>query len=176
LNVILIMCDQAFLDGATSQALSATYTAPLLLQIIGVGIIVPISEEFFYRSVLYNRYREESSWMRAGVYSAILFALAHGSMIQMLFAMILGLVLAYSYEKFGSLLAPVIVHITVNMTSVLLTNVSGFDWLLAKPLRACIVTVVCTFIGMTVIMYLRNLNGREYPEVEGKQNREQSDN
>lgn len=162
LNVILIMCDQAFFDGSSSQALSATYAAPIVLQIIGIGILVPLSEEFFYRGVLYNRYRENSTWVRAAVYSGILFALGHGTIIQMLYALILGIALAFAYEKFGSIAAPIFVHIAVNVTSVLITNVNGFAWLLAKPLRAGIAAILCAFVGSSALVYLQSLTGRDY--------------
>ena len=161
LNVILLMCDQVFFQGMTSQSLSATYASPMVLQLIGVGVFVPFSEEFFYRGVLYNRYRENGPYMRAAVYTSILFAIAHGSMIQMIYAMILGMVLAYAYEKFGSIAAPITMHIAVNVTSVILTNEGGFAWLLANPMRAGVVTVVCAFVGSSVIVYLQSLKGRE---------------
>lgn len=174
LNVIILMVDQAFFDGATSKSLAPTYLSPMVLQVIGVGVLVPISEEFFYRGVLFNRYREYSTYARAGVYSALLFALAHGSMLEMLYAFVLGTVLSYAYEKFGSITAPILMHMTVNLTSVLLTNLNGFGWLLAKPLRACFVTCACAFVGASIIVYLQRVEGRDYGTEEKKENKDEN--
>ena len=178
LNIIINMCDQAFLGGSTSQGLQVTYLAPIWLQIVGLGVIVPISEELFYRGVLYNRYREAGTCMRAAVYSALLFALMHGSVLEMIYAMVLGMVLAYAYEKFGSIWAPICIHMAINLTSVAATNVNLFDWALAQPMRAGIITIVCAFLSSVIVVHLQNLDGRDYSPIEEKvdNSTEKSDN
>jgi membrane protease YdiL (CAAX protease family) len=55
----------------------------------------------------------------AGVCSALIFAAAHGSLAALLPLFVFGCVLAFLYEKTGSLWAPIAVHALFNGATVL---------------------------------------------------------
>jgi hypothetical protein len=70
---------------------------------------------------------------------------------------VLGALCAYVYEKFGTLKAPIVLHIVANVTSLSLTQVDGFRWFFAVPIRVGIAIVLAAFIGSSLIVLLRSV-------------------
>ena len=89
----------------------------VFVQIIGIGFILPLCEELVIRGLVYMRMRQYLQVNMAILLSALLFAIMHGNMIQGIYAFILGVILAWFYEKYGSILAPLLIHITANLTA-----------------------------------------------------------
>ncbi len=77
-------------------------------------VVGPIAEEFLFRGVLYPVLRGQASLPVAMVASGALFALIHTNVLGFLPITILGCLLAYVYERTGSLFAPMAIHITHN--------------------------------------------------------------
>lgn len=169
LNALSIMSNLA-LASDTYQTVSNTfYSASFPVQVICLGILVPITEELMFRGVLFNRYRERGGFFRAAVCSSILFSLTHGNMVQFLYAMILGMFLAYAYEKFGSLKAPIFLHIAANMTSLIVTKADGFTWLAGDAMRLGIAAIVGAFVSSVMFVLIQWID--EKPEgMNGGQN------
>ncbi len=141
----------------TSQIL---YTPTFPVQLVCLGIIVPIAEELIFRGVLFKRIRAVGSFKKAAMFSTLLFGMSHGNIVQLVFALILGMFLAYVYEKYGSFIAPLSLHITVNITSLLLTETGAFQWLSAKALRLAIATVFCAFVGSIMFVMIQRMEER----------------
>jgi len=109
--------------------------------------------------MIYRRMRESLTAVQAGVFVSILFGVGHGNLPQGLYAMVLGLLLACIYEKFRNIAAPVLFHIVVNITSLLLSWYGGFEWILGTEGKAVGITVLATLI--TVIIYVKIKNIRQ---------------
>lgn len=103
----------------SNQVQEELFSAGFLLQVVGLGLIVPVLEELLYRGVMYRRLREFLGVKPAIVTAALIFALAHGNMIQFLYALPMALILHWLYEKGGTLLAPVLFHMGANLISVM---------------------------------------------------------
>jgi len=92
--------------------------AVLLLTGLLACVVGPIAEEFLFRGVLYPTLRAtlrgQASFPVAMVVSGVLFALIHTNVLGFLPITMLGCLLAYVYERTGSLFAPMAVHITHN--------------------------------------------------------------
>jgi membrane protease YdiL (CAAX protease family) len=86
--------------------------------VIAVAVFAPIAEELFFRGIVFNAWRREAGRRWAYVGSAALFALIHLSIVSLLPIFLLGLALAWVYERTGNLLAPIAMHATVNAISV----------------------------------------------------------
>lgn len=84
------------------------------MTIVLACIVGPIAEEFFFRGVLYGALRQRLSRLFAILVSGALFSLLHTSPIGFLPIMLLGCLLAYLYERTGSLASPLSVHIIHN--------------------------------------------------------------
>ena len=86
----------------------------LALTVLLACLIGPLAEELFFRGVLYTAIRQRSSRLLATLVSGAAFALLHTNILGFLSIMLLGCLLAYLYERTGSLLSPLAVHILHN--------------------------------------------------------------
>ena len=75
---------------------------------------------------------------------------------------VLGALLAYAYEKYGSLQAPILAHMVLNLTSVILSEIGGFSWMFEQPMRMGIATVACAAISATMYVMIQRI-GQEEP-------------
>lgn len=89
---------------------------PWVLMLTGLLACVagPIAEEFLFRGVLYSTIRRQVAAPLAMLITGAVFALVHTNIIGFLPITLLGGLLAYVYERTGSLLAPMTVHIVHN--------------------------------------------------------------
>jgi membrane protease YdiL (CAAX protease family) len=100
----------------------------LLLTGLLACLIGPIAEEFFFRGVVYAAIRHRSSRLIAMLISGGLFAVTHTNVMGFLPIGVLGCLLAYLYERTGSLAASITVHVFHN--SLLLTFAMVFRYLM----------------------------------------------
>lgn len=106
----------SFFSNAAQEALLAS---ELVLQIVGLGLIVPIAEELVFRALIYNRMKAMLSVRMSVFFSALLFAVYHGNPIQIIFAFPMALVMAALYEHGQNFAFPVLFHVGANLTAVL---------------------------------------------------------
>ena len=79
-----------------------------------VVILGPIVEEAFFRGFAYNAIKRKWGTSKAALLTAVVFAGLHGTLIGFLPIMALGLLLVYMYEKTGSLVSSITIHILHN--------------------------------------------------------------
>lgn len=157
-NCLVGMMELAFADEAYQEAAAVLYGPPFPIQILCSGIIIPISEELFYRGVVFKRFREQISFMGAAFISAFIFSASHGNFVQALYTVGMGMLLAYVYEKYGSLKAPLCLHITANIVSLLCTQLGVFDWLMQNKLWMAVLAVAGTFVGTMVFVNIQKVD------------------
>ena len=85
---------------------------------VAIVVFAPIAEELFFRGIVFNAWLREAGRTWAYVGSAALFAAIHLSLESLLPIFLLGLALAWVYQRTGTLLAPITMHATVNGISV----------------------------------------------------------
>lgn len=90
-----------------------------VVQILGLGLLVPAAEELIFRGLIYSRMKRLLSVRQSVFFSALLFAVYHGNMIQIIFVFPMALILAVVYEKGRWLGYPVSFHMGANLTAVL---------------------------------------------------------
>ncbi len=166
LNNLLTLSNLAEYSAAYQEAAEALYTPALWVQILCLGLIVPITEEYVFRGLIYRRMRQTMSVTRAVITSALFFGIYHGNSVQMIYGSLCGLLLAYLYEKYGSMKAPVLAHMFMNIVSCVLTGVDGFTWMFTKPIRMAVITIVCAAVASTMFVFIREI--KEKPEVEAE--------
>lgn len=91
-----------------------------LTQLIGLGILVPLMEELLFRGLVYQRMKKYFPVKISILLAAAVFALYHGNLVQILFAFPMALVMLLAYEKWKSLTVPVVFHMAVNLSTVIL--------------------------------------------------------
>jgi uncharacterized protein len=97
------------------------------LVVVSVVILAPLAEEVFFRGVVFNAWLREGGRRWAFIGSSVLFALIHISLVALVPIFLLGLALAWIYQRTGNLLAPIAMHATVNGISVAFAFLVRFD-------------------------------------------------
>src|SRR5699024_12227782 len=122
---------------ASYQTTSAgLYASPVIIEVIGLGVIVPVLEECLYRGVIFRRIRDMVDARKAILFSALIFAVVHGNIVQFLYAFVFGLLLSYAYETFKSIKEPVLLYCESNIGSVLLTDTNASDCIFLSTMRS----------------------------------------
>lgn len=87
---------------------------------LGAGILVPISEELFFRGALFTWFRQRFNFPIALIASSALFALGHFDTIGVVASsLVLAVANACIFEKTKTLWAPILMHITTNSFAIL---------------------------------------------------------
>ena len=143
LNNVLLLLHLEQYSKAYQEAVKALYSPGLLEQIFVTCISVPIIEELLFRGVVFKVLRRWIPFAFAMLISSVLFGLYHGNLVQFIYATICGLMLAYFYERYRSIIAPIIAHIAMNLVAVLFTEYGVFLWMLGHLYRAIAIAALC---------------------------------
>jgi len=108
--------EQHFGVDTTQQALSQSVTVSGLLPLVILSgvIIAPIAEEIVFRGYLYKAFRDRFKPWYAIVMSAALFSAIHLEPLAAVQLFVIGVALAYVYEKTDNLMAPIALHVLNN--------------------------------------------------------------
>ena len=124
---------------------------PGLLPLLTVGFVAPLTEEIFFRGLVYTRLRQGMAVLPAMALSALLFGLAHGEPIWILIAFLSGLGLVWIFECTGSLWCAILAHGVNNVIAQTLTMELSFPAELA-------LTLCCGGLMVLVIRDLKQEN------------------
>lgn len=97
-----------------------TNPVEIILNIIAISIIPALSEEFAFRGIILSRLRKYGDGFAVFI-SALLFGLLHGNIVQIPFAFIVGLGLAFVTIKTSSIIPAIITHFLNNLSSVIIS-------------------------------------------------------
>lgn len=165
LNNLIIIGNLSDISDSYQATMEAFYASSLPVQIIVLGILMPMSEELVFRGLLFKRLRERGTYLQSALYSALVFGFMHMNLVQMIYGFVLGMMLAYFYEKYGSVKAPIAAHIAMNLLSVFATKFELLDWLIEDHMRIGLVTVACAFVASTMFVLVQRIDER--PDVPG---------
>ena len=118
---ILQMFMPDFMLNSYTQTEQAIYGSSIVIQIMAAGIIAPIVEELVFRGLVYKRLTKITDIKIAAVLSAVLFGVYHNNWVQAPYAFIIGLLAVFLYERYKSVVAPILFHMSANLTSVILS-------------------------------------------------------
>ena len=94
-----------------------------LTKIMGTAILIvflaPLGEEMVFRGIAYTALRRRGKW-RALILTSLLFAVAHMQVIHFIPIFLIGLILAYLFERTGSLKPAIALHVLVNLILMIL--------------------------------------------------------
>ncbi len=142
---------QIFVQDNTYQNMMESITTGYSLweMILWMGIVAPLAEETIFRWLMYLRLRDYMKIPAAAILSGVIFGVFHGNFVQIIYAGILGAVMAYILEMSGNLWSSALLHIGANVFSLLLTEAA--PKLLAlegTPYAAMANTAVLTLYGI----------------------------
>ncbi len=102
---------------ASAAVSDTTSVVTVIFTVLGA----PIIEEIVYRGLCYNSLKRGIPMLAAMIISSWGFGISHGTAIWIIYASLLGFVLVWLREKYRSLTAPLLVHISFNLMGLLLS-------------------------------------------------------
>jgi membrane protease YdiL (CAAX protease family) len=101
------------------QIPSEVFDDKVVIAIMGAGVLVaaPVVEEIFFRGFLFGGLRRYVSFLPAAALSGVIFSLSHGDVGLVIPFTLVGIVLAYAYEKTGTLFGSISIHFVFNLVS-----------------------------------------------------------
>lgn len=98
-----------------SRVAETQFALPLGLACIFYGILSPVVEEIVFRGVVYNALCRHTTNIVGIAGSAVLFGAFHGNVVQMVYATLMGVCMAFFYQKYKNLSAAIIFHGAANV-------------------------------------------------------------
>ncbi|KJJ84466.1 Abortive infection protein [Candidatus Omnitrophus magneticus] len=95
-------------------------TSVLWISAIFAAIFGPLAEEIFFRAFLYSAVKRVTGALGAIIITSFIFSVLHIHIVGFLPIFVLGFLLSYLYEKTGSLVSSITVHIIHNLAMLLL--------------------------------------------------------
>ena len=134
--------------------------------ILAIAIIGPVLEEILFRGAITRALLQQYNPTKAILISALLFGVFHINPAQILPAFLIGILLAWTYYKTGSLIPCILMHVLNNSLSVYLSIkypeaenmddlINGSPYLVT--LVGSILLLICTILTMN------NLTSRKQP-------------
>lgn len=135
-----------------NQVSYVLYSIPFWAQVLCIGILIPIGEEMVFRVMMFRRLRDEACFWPSALISAVFFGIFHGNVSQGVYAFVLGVVIAYVYEKRDNPFVPILIHAAANLASVVL---SAIPIRFATPgfLLIAGMVISCLLIGFAIDGY-----------------------
>ncbi|HEX7173160.1 MAG TPA: type II CAAX endopeptidase family protein [Candidatus Limnocylindria bacterium] len=125
--VVFFTFEALGLDPQPQAAEQALAVIDPVMAVLAIVILAPIAEEIFFRGVIFNAFLREGGRRWAFLGSSALFAVIHLSLVAAIPIFLLGLALAWVYDRTNNLLAPIAMHIVVNGASVLLALLVRYE-------------------------------------------------
>lgn len=137
------------------ERLTEEILAGSLFSQLAAGVLsAPLLEEVLMRGVIYGRLREEIKNPRtAMLFSALIFGLFHGNVVQGIYAFVLGLFFALLFEVYDSLLPAILAHMAANLTSIVAAGTEKIFFLHRNLGLYCLMTAGVMLAGMVVFRY-----------------------
>lgn len=123
----------------------------VILTFLSTVLISPITEEIFFRGILYNKLKNNLNVLLATFIQAIIFGLVHGNILHIIYATILGVIFSFIYDFFNSILAPILMHITLNFLGTFAIS------LVSKFISSNVYTLICAasiILTITLPIYI----------------------
>lgn len=122
INILFISLHLTENSEAYNQVAAHQYGVFFPIGLFLYGIVSPLAEEIVFRGILYNRAKKVFSVMPALVFSALLFGLYHGNIVQAVYGFLMGMLIAYTYEKCGRFLYAFLFHASANLSVYMITG------------------------------------------------------
>ena len=106
------------------QVAKVQFALPLWLGLLFYGVVSPVVEEIVFRGIACSWLERNGSKTVGMIGSALVFGVFHGNLVQILYASIMGLVLAGVYQKYQNLKAPILVHAAANAAVYFVTYIT----------------------------------------------------
>ena len=138
---------------------------------LALCLLGPLCEEIVFRGGIMHPMMERKvrPWMPI-VLSSLIFGLAHGNLVQILFAAIVGVVLAIIYYRTGSLLITTIAHVVNNTVTVMMIRTNADyadirieDYVGKGPMIVVFILLAASAVMLTRLFWMRTEESFSHP-------------
>ena len=129
-----------------NQVATSQYGVILGIGLILYGIVSPLAEEIVFRGIIYNRIKQSYSVLTAILLSALLFGLYHGNIVQGVYGFIMGMLMAYTYERFGEFHHAFLFHAAANLSVYTITGHQALYQAIVTPYYCIFFTILSVFL------------------------------
>jgi len=152
------------------QEVSTILSAPsVAVQILSACFFAPLAEELLFRGLVFRRIRASYGPAAAIIFSALAFGVFHGNLTQGIYAGILGLFLAWAYQKTDAFLLPVLMHAFSNFSSVLLSETDAGMKLESTAAGSLFLLAVSAVLGFMAVKLIRKYKSADSRTDNGKE-------
>ncbi len=158
LNILLLLMNLPQYSERYQEASAILYTPPVWQQLLSSGLLIPVVEEIVFRGIGFRLFRRWIPFPWAMMISAAAFGAYHGNLVQSVYAGLCGMLLAYLYEKYQTILAPILSHAVMNIVAIVLTQTGIFADILKRGIVAFMVMLFCDVCGMALFLRLQKMD------------------
>ncbi|MBO5657229.1 MAG: CPBP family intramembrane metalloprotease [Agathobacter sp.] len=157
-NNVLAMSGLMEWSDSFQDANSGFIGGNLVIQILSAVVVTPVLEEMLHRGVVFGRVKELLGARGAILISALIFAALHFNIVQFIYALLLGFVLAGVKEKTGKLIYPILCHALANGIAVLRTATGVLERTASGDLWAWVMTLCILAVGVILTLLAKRRN------------------
>ena len=121
LNVILTRIPSLINDDLYKSSFAQITGGGFWHTVIATCIVSPVLEEIVFRGVVFGQMKEAFGTVVGVIVSAACFGIVHHNMAQLIYAAIMGVVLATMYHRMKRLYFPMIAHALANLAVLMMT-------------------------------------------------------
>ncbi len=135
---------ESVLEAFENQYAALQGDTPLALEIFSIAVVTGITEEIVFRGLVNSRLSRGMPTSTVIMVSSVIFGLAHGTFLAVIYSGLLGMLFSVLYEKFHSVLPSLLCHVAFNATSYLLAEL-GERWQMPLYLLSIAAVLYCTY-------------------------------
>ena len=143
-SISFLPLPEAVLEAFENQYAALYGNTPLWLEILSIAVITGITEELIFRGLVNSRLARALPARTVILVSSVIFGLAHGVLVAVVYSALLGMVFCIMYEKFRSVIPSVLTHVAFNATSYLLAAMDE-RWMLPVYLFSVAAVLFCAY-------------------------------
>jgi membrane protease YdiL (CAAX protease family) len=96
----------------------------MLFVILYTVVVAPLAEEIVFRGVILHKAGRNVPFWGANILQATFFGLYHDNVVQGIYAILVGLLLGLTYRRFQSIIAPILLHMIINIAAYIVIGLS----------------------------------------------------
>lgn len=162
----LNLLPESVLEAYAEQS-SAAFGSSGVIMVLSNMIVAPFVEEIIFRGLILSRLRKALPVTWAVILSSLIFGVAHGQIVWMAYAFILGLFCAILTVKTGSLAAGILLHAVFNVCGTVVPLLCEDITSMPVITVVAIVGAIATAVVMTVIVRMSVKGKDKLVQMEG---------
>ncbi len=156
LNILLELTRVTESSAGFQAAAESQFAVSVPVGLFCYGLVSPLAEELMFRGIIYGGLRRNVGSGASLLVSSLLFGIYHLNVVQGIYGTVMGALMAYAYEYFGSFAVPVLIHAAANILAFCI-NIWGDVFARAAVWPVCI---ICLAVSLLCLILLRRRQKR----------------